>query len=143
MEATLGGIVHGLDGSSSDARCPMTLADYRLMMAIAYGEWKRCHALYLDVACQLACGANLPRATVVNIRADVERAMADLASMSRQIPDPEEMAPDGVVAPSPATVIGIASHRADRHHAGDGIALPHCVHDSQGEGSHASRRQRS
>jgi len=88
----------------------MTLADYRLMMAIAYGEWKRCHALYLDVACQLACGADLPLATVVNIRADVERAIADLASMSRQIPDPEEMAPDGVVAPSPATVIGIASH---------------------------------
>jgi len=90
----------------------MTLADYKLMTAIAYGEWKRCHALYLDVACQLACGADVPLATVVKIRADVERAMADLASMSRQIPDPEEIAPDDVVAPGLATVSGIASRRA-------------------------------
>ena len=62
----------------------MNLDDYRLLSEVAYGEWKRCHANYLDLACQIAGGAQVPPATIAAVRAAVERAMTDLASMSHQ-----------------------------------------------------------
>ena len=63
----------------------MNPSDYRLLLETAYGEWKRCHARYLDLVCQVAGGAKVPPATAVKVRADVERAMADLACMSHGI----------------------------------------------------------
>ena len=67
--------------NAGDTRCPMTLDDHRLLSQVAYGEWKRCHAAYLDLACQIASGSQISPATITAVRADVERAMADLASM--------------------------------------------------------------
>ena len=58
--------------------------DYRLLLVTAFGEWKRCHALYLGLVCQIACGANVPPVAIATVRADVERAMADLASTGHQ-----------------------------------------------------------
>ena len=71
----------------------MNPTDYRLLLETVYGEWKRCHALYLDLVGQIACGARVPPATVATVRAEVELAMADLASMSHQTVDEDESAP--------------------------------------------------
>jgi len=71
----------------------MNPSDYRLLLVTAFGEWKRCHALYLGLVCQVACGAKITPATIVTIRADVERAMADLASMSQETAAQEEIEP--------------------------------------------------
>ena len=70
----------------------MNPTDYRLLLETVYGEWKRCHALYLDLVCQIAGGARIPPATVVTVRADVDRAMTDLGCMSHQTMDREEIA---------------------------------------------------
>jgi len=62
----------------------MNLDDYRLLSEVAYGEWKRCHAVYLKLACQIAGGAQFPPETVAAVLVNVERAMADLASLDHQ-----------------------------------------------------------
>ena len=81
----------------------MNPSDYRLLLETAYDEWKRCHALYLDLVCQVACGAKVPPVAIVTVRAGVERAMVDLASMSHQTIDQEE------IAPGQAFVLGLAA----------------------------------
>jgi len=62
----------------------VNLYDYRLLSEVAYGEWKRCHAIYLDLARQIAKGSQVSPATIAAVRADAERALADLASMDYQ-----------------------------------------------------------
>ncbi len=81
----------------------MNPSDYRLLLETAYDEWKRCHARYLDLVCQVAGGARVLPAAIVTVRAEVERAMADLASMSHQTTDQEE------IAPGQAFVLGLAA----------------------------------
>ena len=71
----------------------MNPSDYRLLLETVYEEWKRCRALYLDLVCQIACGARIPPAAVVTVRANLERAMTDLACMSHQTMDEEEIVP--------------------------------------------------
>ena len=70
----------------------MNPSDYRLLLLTVFGEWKRCHALYLGLVCQIACGARVPPAAIATVRADVEQAMADLACMSHQTMDQYEIA---------------------------------------------------
>jgi len=62
----------------------MNLDDYRLLSEAAYGDWKRCRAVYLDLACQIAGGAQFPPETIAAVLVNVERAMADLASIDHQ-----------------------------------------------------------
>jgi hypothetical protein len=92
----------------------MNPSDYRLLFETVYGEWKRCHALYLDLVCQIACGARVPPAIVAAVRAEVELAMADLASMSHQTLDEDEIAPghDVFVSSLVAMVTTAAGGRA-------------------------------
>ena len=90
----------------------MNPSDYRLLMEAAYVDWKRCHALYLDLACQMAGGANVPPATVAAVRADVERAMADLASMDHQTADAEDIAPCRQVLPSLEALVAASGGQA-------------------------------
>jgi hypothetical protein len=90
----------------------MNPSDYRLLLETAYDNWKRSHALYLDLVCQLACGAKVPPAAIVTVRAEVERAMADLASMSHQTMDPEEVAPGQAFVLGLAAMVATAGSRA-------------------------------
>ena len=93
----------------------MNPSDYRLLLETAYDEWKRCHALYLDLVCQIACGARVPPAAIATVRADVEQAMADLACMSHQTVDHEEIARGrDVFVSSLAAMVATAGNR-DRH----------------------------
>lgn len=62
----------------------MKLTDHRSSMQFAYAEWQRCHVLYLDMACRQALGGAVSTCAAESIRVDVERAMADLVSMSPQ-----------------------------------------------------------
>ena len=62
----------------------MKLTDHELRMQFAYAKWQRCHVLYLDMECRKALGAAAPSRAAETIRADVERAMAHLVSVSPQ-----------------------------------------------------------
>ncbi len=90
----------------------MNPSDYRLLLETAYDDWKRCHTLYLDLVCQIACGAKVPAVAIVTVRADVERAMADLASMSHQSMDHEEIAPGQAFVLGLAAMVATAGSRA-------------------------------
>ena len=74
----------------------LDLLDYRLLMGTAYGKWKQCHAAYLDIRCQVAGGAQVSDVAIAEVRANVERALADLASISHRTADPEEVGVLGI-----------------------------------------------
>ena len=71
----------------------MNPSDYRLLLETVYDEWKRCHAQYLDLVRQIAGGVKVPPAIVAAVRAEVDLAMAELACMSHQTMDEEEIVP--------------------------------------------------
>jgi cobalamin-dependent methionine synthase I len=72
------------------------LLDYRLLMGVAYGEWKQRHAAYLDIRCQIAGGAQVSDVAFAEVRANAERALADLASISHRTADQEEVGVLGI-----------------------------------------------
>lgn len=95
IDAALDGIVHGRRFVEALLACratidPMELTDYRLLVESAYGRWKRCHATYLDIACRIACGAEVPKSTVAVVLAELEESLADVVSISRQTAAPEQ-----------------------------------------------------
>jgi len=56
-------------------------ADFRFLLRTAYTAWRTCLDAHAEVAIRLAGGASIPKSHLVRVRADLDRALADLMSL--------------------------------------------------------------
>lgn len=64
----------------------MNTTDYGLLLTTSYRGWKNCHDAYLELAVQVAAGAEIPRSDIDAAREDAERALSDFMSLDEQAP---------------------------------------------------------
>lgn len=64
----------------------MNTTDYGLLLTTSYRGWKDLHEAYLELAVQVAVGAEVPRSDVYAAREDAERALSDFMSLDEQAP---------------------------------------------------------
>ena len=64
----------------------MNTTDHGLLLTTSYRGWKDFHDAYLELAVQVAAGAEVPRSDVDAAREDAERALSDFMSIDEQAP---------------------------------------------------------
>jgi len=64
----------------------MKTTDHGLLLTASYRGWKSFHDAYLELAVQVAAGADVPRSDVDAAREDAERALSDFMSLDEQAP---------------------------------------------------------
>ena len=70
----------------------MNTTDHRFLLNASYRGWKDSHDAYLELATQVAAGAEVLRSDVDTARDDADRALSDFMSIDQQAPDQAQRA---------------------------------------------------
>jgi len=69
----------------------MNTTDHRFLLNASYRGWKDSHDAYVELATQVAAGAEVARTDVDTARDDADRALSDFMSINQQAPQAPDL----------------------------------------------------